>query len=95
MKIEIDRKKTQDHWLEVVVKEGDDVWAEAHLKWDGCVQYTRYFNEPRDTEGRRPGDADSIHICSMRDFIEQLEQMERMAVEHFGIGEWKEPPVTT
>jgi hypothetical protein len=70
-------KVAEDHWLEVVDEEG---WYAAYMKWDGCMGYTRYFNEPL---SNKADDCDSIHICDLDDEIERLIQLRDMAKAHF------------
>lgn len=64
------------------------VWYDAHVKWDGCIEFRRYFNEPRDLQTDKPTDmVDHIHICDLDKMIEQLNQLKGKAKEHFG-EEW-------
>jgi hypothetical protein len=81
--IKIDREKTEDLWLEVVDKDDQgNVWASAQLKWDGCVHYTKYMIEPMGLKSK-PEDRGYIHVCSLRQHIKELQEMERIAIEHF------------
>jgi hypothetical protein len=50
---------------------------QAYVKWDGCVQLTRYFNGNQNDE-------DSIHICDLDDFISRLQEIRDLAVQKFG-----------
>ncbi len=75
---EIDKSKTQSHWLEVTETEFADVTYRAHAKWDGCVQYSRFFNGGEDE--------DSIHFCDLDDEILRLQRLREAAKKHFGEG---------
>lgn len=73
----VNTEKTKDHWLEVDDGEG---WWSAFVKWDGCLEVQRYFNQPWGD-----GDTDcSLHICEIEDMIARLEMLRDMARRHFG-----------
>ena len=65
------------------VKEPDG-WYTARLKWDGCVEVARYFNYPAPEIEDDRQDIDSIHICSIDDFIKRLEGLKVVGREKFG-----------
>lgn len=73
---EINEEKTQDHWLEVQDPEG---WRSAVVRFDGCIHYYRYYNEPFSKR-----DVDYLHICSIDDEIERLTALRKEAIEFFG-----------
>lgn len=77
-------EKTQDHWLEI---EDEDGWSSAQVKWDGCIHYSQYFNNPIHDKKRNPQDTDTLHICDIDAFIKELQEIKRLAQEHFG-SEW-------
>jgi len=81
---EIDSEKTKDHWLELKDPEG---WYSAVVKWDGCIHFNRYYNEPMDSEYHKTTDqanVDYIHICDVDDMIARLKALKETALEYFG-----------
>jgi hypothetical protein len=40
----------------------------VYMKWDGCVEITKFYNGGTDEE--------QLHICQIDDFIEELKAME-------------------
>jgi len=61
-------------------------WWGAHVREDGCVDLTRYYNFPfgiRSDDMPRPGfdpeNADSIHICDVDDMIKRLLEIKALA----------------
>lgn len=77
---------SEGHWLEVKAPDG---WYSASVKWDGCIQFARYFNEPMPFTGEHPQLADSLHICDLDEEIKRLEKLREIAKSHFGCG-WPE-----
>jgi hypothetical protein len=43
----------------------------VYMKWDGCVEITKFYNGGADKE-----DEERLHICQIDDFIEELKAME-------------------
>ena len=91
----IDAKKTADHWLELTggdARSPEDVWYSVVAKWDGCVDFRRYYNDPNGSPNRKADDSDYIHICDIDEMIADLQEIKRMAQEHFagksGEGYW-------
>ena len=78
---EILNDKKNKYLIELKDPEG---WRSAAVKWDGCIHYYRYFNNPLDDENRDDEDTDYIHICDIDDEIERLTQLRDIAKEHFG-----------
>jgi hypothetical protein len=60
----------------------DDETIEATLKWDGCVDYRKSWNGYK-VDDAPEGETNYIHICDLNEFIEQLQELKRMALEHF------------
>jgi len=48
-------------------------WWEATLRYDGCVQFRRYFNVPMAEE------VDDIHLCDLDETIKRLEALRAFA----------------
>ena len=46
----------------------------AFIKWDGCCEVSLCFNE---------NDWDTIHVCSIPNFIEELQAIEEFRVKYF------------
>ena len=78
---EIDREKTEDHWLELKDPDG---WYQATVRWDGCIHYERVYNAPLPITGEHPQSSDYIHFCDIDSEIERLEKLRDMAREFFG-----------
>lgn len=74
---------TSDYILHL---EDPDGWWDARVKRDGCIDLNKYFNAPK---GDKEGEADSIHICDLDDFILRLQALRDKAIQHFG-PEWPE-----
>ena len=63
-----------------------DKWRSARVKATGCVDYTRYFNTPKDAPPavRCPGDfTQSLHICNLDAEIARLQAIRTAAVAWF------------
>ena len=85
-------KRTEPHWLEVEASDGSATVGEdgidtpvytyhATAKWDGCVDFRRFFNgEPWSDDDAT---ADYLHICDLRATIELLQELERVATAFF------------
>lgn len=69
------------HWIDLVevggVVEGHDL--KASVKWDGCIHLTRIYNGGIDAE-----DVDTIHICDLDTFIQELQALRDACEVHFG-----------
>lgn len=86
------------YWIDCKWHENGDewVWATASLKWDGCVHFNQIFNVPRqDSEpcrivevprdlGDKNRGEDYLHICSLRETINQFSALRAIGVQHFG-----------
>lgn len=72
---QIDPINTKDHWLEI---EGADNSGfdddSAFVKWDGCLELTLVAD----------GEVNRIHICDLDNFIARLEEIKKLAKQHFG-----------
>ena len=80
---EIDKEKTDDHWLELKDPNG---FYRAVAKWDGCIHFNQYGNIPLTIDPERKDKAcsdDYIHICYLDSHIERLLELKRLAQEHF------------
>jgi hypothetical protein len=68
--------KTTEHSVELENVPHDDgnVWNTAHVKWDRCVHYRRYFNAPANIQKADGMEEDAcyLHICSVADEIDHL-----------------------
>lgn len=78
---EIDKEKTEDHWLEVNDPKG---WYHAVVKWDGCVHLNRLHNVPLPITNKHPQLVDYIHFCNLDEEIERLQNLRDKAKEFFG-----------
>lgn len=81
--------KVADHWIDLITEDtkngsSDDHWREASVKWDGCIHYYCFYNEPGPKKDKHV--ADYFHICDIDEEIEWLQALKRKALEHFG--EW-------
>jgi hypothetical protein len=86
---EINKEKTEDHWLELNDPDG---WYKAVAKWDGCIHFNSYSNISlhEDPERKSHQCCDNyIHICDVDVFIERLQQLKLQAKKHFG-DDWNE-----
>lgn len=57
-------------------------WYEACVRWDGCMEFKRYFNTPFGGDSEDPV-MDRVHICDIDDLIKRLEALKVCAKEHF------------
>lgn len=46
---------------------------EARVRWDGCVDFTRSFDDSND----------SLHICDLDDFIARLQELKSLGAKYF------------
>jgi hypothetical protein len=79
----VDKK---EYWLSLEGVEYGSTWYTAEVKWDGCIHFYHYFNEPF-VRGERRNDNDPedyIHICDIDGLIEKLQLLKAAAVSHFG-----------
>lgn len=57
-------------------------------RWDGCCHIETWYNgDQYDKPLTHPDNRDYLHVCDLREFIEQLLELEAKAKEHFG-SEW-------
>jgi hypothetical protein len=56
---------------------------QAYIKWDGCIDLTRYYNQPF-TSNNDLCDYDNIRICDLDEFINMLIELKEKAKEQFG-----------
>ena len=56
------------------------------IRWDGCVHIEHWSNGDKYTNIDSPN-RDYLHICDLHEFIEELQELEKKAKEHFG-EEW-------
>jgi hypothetical protein len=87
---------------------GFEVWETAFVKWDGCIEYTRYFNAPKSVqeklESPEPGaghpdnwDQRRIHICGIPEFVANLLALDKEARKELykydcQVSAWKPDP---
>lgn len=60
--------------------------TEAHIKWDGCIDYRQYSNgfSPNDPESiEKAENCDYIHICDIDQMILKLQEIKKVAEQHF------------
>lgn len=62
------------------------VWETAGVRWDGCINLVRYFNNAADDESRKVDDCDVMHICDIDETIQLLQELKAAAIEYYG--EW-------
>src|SRR3990167_10257161 len=98
-KWEIIKEKSKDHWLEVKGDDGSRVFensrdrtgkpiypSSAVCKWDGCVDYRSYANGKgygHECNDKCDCYEDYIHICDIDSFIEELQELKKVAVKYF------------
>jgi len=65
-------------------------WYVARVKYDGCVDFYRYHNQPcppectGGEEQPHPTMIDYIHLCDIDQEIERLQALKKLAMEKFG-----------
>jgi hypothetical protein len=69
--------KSEDHWLEVKDPDG---WYSAVVKWDGCIHYMTYSNEPMSQDEENQ---DYLHICDIQGEIDRLYSLLQVARKHY------------
>lgn len=71
----------EDHWVDFVDPGG---WYSASVKWDGCVHFYRYFNQPHPQPKDDPtAYAQHLHICDIDEEIARLQALKAKAIEYF------------
>lgn len=70
-------KEKGTHHVEFTVKDQDNFTFDISCKWDGCVNIWRFFNDATNTGDKSSEHTDYIHICSLREFIEILQTIEK------------------
>ena len=72
---------------DVVVKlEDPEGWYSATVKSDGCIDFYRYHNWPKDkAPAGREEDVDYIHICDVDDMIARLQAISLVAKGQFEV----------
>lgn len=61
-----------------------DCWFQARVKYDGCIEFIRFFNQPFDLAPAGNEDYDQMHICDLDDTIERLTKLRDVARNYFG-----------
>lgn len=92
--------KIEDHWIDLIWQDGseenDERWMEASVKWDGCIHFrtagnipfSKDYGDSNSTEREKNGASDDyIHICDIDILINQLLELKKKAIAHFG-EEW-------
>lgn len=77
----------ESHWLDLYWFECGYPWARASVKWDGCIHFNTVSNEPYDLTTDKVEEhqlENYLHICDIDRFIEQLQQLKKVSLEHFG-----------
>ena len=69
-------EKSKDHWKEYKSPEDSGCYWEAIVKWDGCIHLSE--NVPVEENSQY------LHICSIRETIERLQELEKLAIQAFG-----------
>jgi len=87
-------KESSDHYITCVFEydvEYKSWWSEADIKWDGCVHYRKYSNDPAWLESESSDDqlVDYLHICSLKDLINELTALRELGKQKFG-ADWDE-----
>jgi hypothetical protein len=60
-------------------------WWTAWVKEDGCIDLRRFHNDPAPEQEEPTAQiVDYIHLCSLDDTIERLQDLRRLVVERFG-----------
>ena len=68
----------------VIQLDDPEGWYSARVKFDGCVDFMRYHNWPKDAApAGREEDVDYIHICDVDDMIARLQAIKEAAKKHF------------
>ena len=83
----VDAEKTEELRLELRDPDG---WWRASVKWDGCIELTRYHNVPEQelATATVTGYQQHLHLCSLDETIRRLQALRAAAIEHFG-HEWE------
>lgn len=59
---------------------------EAIVKYDGCVEIFIFFNGALPgKQNNDPDYIDSIHICDLDKFIQQLQELKDLSEQHFSV----------
>ncbi|WP_299831370.1 hypothetical protein [uncultured Metabacillus sp.] len=70
--------------IEVADKEFNE--TSVSFKWDGCIDYRRYYNGFKvddEYSEEKANNTDYIHICEIDDMIEKLQEIKKIAQENF------------
>lgn len=61
------------------------------FKWDGCINLFKYYNgyTPDDNSPEAQENVDYIHICDLKEFIEQLQEVVVIAKDVLGEEKFK------
>ena len=60
--------------------------TELDFKWDGCINLWKYYNgyTPDDNSKESEENMDYIHICGLKEFINQLQEVMTIAKDILG-----------
>jgi hypothetical protein len=55
------------------------------VKWDDCINLTRYFNVPypANKQNQTSDLSDGMHICDIDEEIERLQALKKAAIEYY------------
>ncbi|MDD5362280.1 MAG: hypothetical protein PHN88_09120 [Ignavibacteria bacterium] len=110
MEWEIIKENSKDYWLELKGWDGGEKYPFGELdkrtkiysvhiacKWDGCIDYRTYSNGysyDHECDDDCPCCQDYIHICDIDEFIKDLQQLKKVAIQYYkgksGEEYWKE-----
>jgi hypothetical protein len=74
-------EKASEFSVEIEDPEG---WYSARVKWDGCVDYYRYYNTPKGVDVENDDTMeDYMHFCCIDEEITRLQALKRIAYNYF------------
>lgn len=92
------KDRNENHWVSLKyvtpIDKGLEHWWSASVKWDGCIHFSRAYNEPFKEHGHNGSEdnSDYIHICDIDEYIEILTKLRDAAKIYFATHdrEWPE-----
>ena len=79
-------RSTDETTEHILLLEDPEKWYDANVRFDGCINFRRFYNQPKGEA--EEDDSDYIHICEIDGFIARLQELKELAKKHFG-RDWK------
>ena len=87
-------KTNQDEIISVELRDSNYDALKLYFKWDGCVnihkRHNGYTNEDHMSAEELEENEDYMHVCDLKEFVDQLQEVLAIAKDMLGEEKYKE-----